>query len=330
MQKILITGATGMLGAQILRALLPDGQPIRAVKRANSRMDLVSDVAHQVEWVEADVTDVEALEVALEGVTQIIHAAAMVSFDRRDAHQMEQVNVTGTANLVNLALESGQIERFVHVSSIASLGRSPEKTHLDESCWWQQSGEHSRYARTKYLAEQEVWRGQAEGLSTAIVNPAMILGRGFPQENTNRLIYQVANGLKFCPAGTTGWVDARDVAQFVRLLLHSEVEEQRFILCGENWSYRRFFDTVARELGVPPPHINVRTWMAELVWRVEWVLSRLLGRTPMVTRESARMSMRTFTYANQKSLALFGDQFAYTPIERTIHDVVATFVQSRK
>jgi dihydroflavonol-4-reductase len=327
--RILLTGATGFLGAYVLRHFLQKKYTVRATRRADSRMDLVADVADQAEWVEADVTDLVALEDALCDVTHVVHCAALVSFHPRDARRLHQINAEGTANLVNLSLEAGHIERFVHVSSIAALGRDKLRPHLDERSTWVTGKHNTRYAVSKYLGEQEVWRGQVEGLTTAIVNPAMIVGSGFWAEGTARFFTQIADGLRFCPPGRTGFVDVRDVARFIGLLLESDLSEQRYVLSGENLTYRQFFDQIAAAIDVPAPAIGVTPLLAEVAWRVEWLREKLLGGTPMVTRESARTSLGQFTYGNEKSLAAFGDQFAYTPISQTIAEMGAQFETAR-
>ncbi len=313
--KILLTGATGFVGANVLRLLVDQGISVRALKRPNSRMDLVADVAHRVEWMDMDITDV-ALEDAFEGITHICHCAAVVSFHPKDARLMHRTNVEGTAHLVNLALEKG-IQRFVHTSSIAALGRSKTLAHLDEGSKWENSPLNTRYAISKHDAEQEVWRGAAEGLHVAIVNPGMVIGPGYWHENTARFFTQIMNGLRFCPVGASGFVDVRDVAVFLVKLLQSDITNERFVLVSENCTYRQFFDAIAQELSVKPPSVTVQPWLAEVAWRVEWLKEKLTGLTPMVTRESARSSVSTFTYGNTKSLAAFPD-FRYTPVRETI------------
>lgn len=320
--KILLTGATGFLGSNVLRILLQKGYDVRALRRANSRMDLVADIAHRVEWLEMDITDI-ALEEAFEGITHVCHCAAIVSFHPRDAKRMNRINVDGTANLVNLSLDFG-IQRFVHTSSIAALGRSKERTHLDESTKWEASKLNSNYAISKYGAEQEVWRGAAEGLSVAIVNPAMVIGSGFWDENTARFFTQIKDGLKFCPVGATGFVDVRDVADFMVRLLESDIVGERFVLVSENLSYKTFFAHIAAALNVKPPSITVQPWLAEIAWRIEWLKEKIFGTKPMVTKESARSSVYRFTYGNAKSLDAFQD-FKYRKIEDTIRDAAAAF-----
>jgi dihydroflavonol-4-reductase len=302
---ILVTGGTGFLGSYLIRLLIRKGYKVRALRRPNSPMNLVADVASQVEWAEADLTDIIGLEEVMKDVSYVMHCAAMVSFHPRDVTRMMQVNVEGTANLVNLSLEMG-VKRFIHVSSIAAIGRTKERPHLDEKSKWLQSGGNSPYAISKYMGEQEAWRGHAEGLSVAIINPAIVLGSGFWDIGSAKFFKQIKDGLKFSPVGRSGFVDVRDVAQFMVHLLESEISGERFILNAENTLYRDFFRMIAAALGAKEPPITVTPFLAEVAWRVEWLKEKLLGTDPLVTKDTARNSVSTFYYNNEKSRAVFG------------------------
>ena len=324
--KVLITGGTGFVGSYLLRLLVREGWRVRALRRSASPMHLVQEVADQVEWAEADVTDVGALEDAFEGVTHVCHCAAMVSFHPRDRRRMMQVNVEGTANVVNLALDFG-VKKLVHVSSIAALGRTKERPELDEHSKWAASKRNTQYAISKYMSEQEAWRGHFEGLPTAIVNPAIVLGSGFWDTGSARFFRQVDAGLPFWPTGCSGFVDVRDVARFMLLLLEGDTVGERFILNAQNMAYRDFFSMMAHDLGKKPPSIRVAPWLGEVAWRVEWMKEKLLGMAPIVTKESARSSVSQFRYANQKSLTVPG--FAYRPVEETVRETAAQFLTSK-
>ncbi len=324
---VFVTGGTGFVGSYLLRLLVRKGWRVRASRRSNSSMDLVREVADQVEWVEADMTDVVALEEALEGVTHICHCAAMVSFHPRDVRRMMQINVEGTANLVNLALDFG-IKKFIHVSSIAAIGRTKEHSLLDEASKWTQNKTTSQYAISKHLSEQEVWRGHFEGLTTAIVNPSVILGSGFWDSGSARFFRQIDKGLAFWPIGRSGFVDVRDVAAFMLGLLENESNGERYILNAQNTPYRDFFQLLAKSLGAKPPSIKVTPLLAEIAWRVEWLKEKLLGFPPVVTQESARASVSQFSYSNQKSLTAPG--FSYQPLERTIEATAAQYLEAKQ
>ncbi|MBV6439486.1 MAG: GDP-L-fucose synthase [Saprospiraceae bacterium] len=324
---VLVTGGTGFLGSYLVRLLVKNGYKVRALRRRESPMDLVQEAADQVEWAEAGVTDVVALEDTFRGVTHVMHCAAISSFHPKDAQRLKNINVDGTRNMVNLALDFG-IQKFIHVSSIAAFGRAKERPRLDETSKWVQSKSNTRYAVSKYLSEQEVWRAHAEGLPVAIVNPSVILGSGFWDAGSPRFFSQIDQGLKFWPVGRGGFVDARDVAQFMLYLLESDISGERYILNAQNASFKELFELIAIALGTKPPPIKVTPLLAEVAWRVEWLKEKLLGMEPVVTKESARNSVSSFYYENAKSLSVFN--FKYRSLEETVRETALQFLEAKK
>jgi nucleoside-diphosphate-sugar epimerase len=260
-------------------------------------------------------------------VQQVYHCAAIVSFQEADRRRLHRVNVEGTANVVNLALDLG-VERLVHVSSIAAIGRRPNETHVDERTAWADDDWNSPYAVSKHRAELEVWRGMAEGLNAAIVNPANVLGSGHWQgrTGTGQIFHNIWRGLRFYPLGTTGFVDVRDVARFMALLMDSGTCGERYILSAENLPFRQVFDQIADTLGVRRPGMAATPLLRELAWRAAWLSSKLTGSAPLITKQTARSSARTFHYDNRKSLTDF--PFEYTPIAQTIRETGAQFLRS--
>src|SRR5690606_4402136 len=206
---ILVTGATGFLGATLVRRLVAEGAPVRILRRSSSALDLLGDAAGAVAHFEGDVTDWASVRAAVEGARQVYHAAAFVGFGgRKDREALMAVNVGGTANVVDAAREAG-VERLVHVSSIAALGRTPPPGGiLDETAEWRPSKANTAYAVSKHLAEREAQRAVAEGLDAVTVNPALIFGPGRPGDNTMRIAEKLRDGrLPAVPAGGTCVVD---------------------------------------------------------------------------------------------------------------------------
>jgi len=313
---IFITGGTGFLGSYLLRYLVNQGnQPIRALKRTNSSMALVEEVKDQVEWVEGDILDYYALEEAMQGVTKIYHCAAVVSYDPSEQDWLYQVNVEGTSNVVNLALDLG-VEKMLHISSIAALGRSKKSNRLDEQAEWQGDKGQSHYSVSKYLAEMEVWRGIAEGLNAAMINPSVILGSGFWNQGTGKMFMNGWNNFKFYPQGGTGFVDVRDVARSAIQLMESGITAERFIINGVNWSYQEQMNLIAAALDKKAPSIKVTPLIQEIAWRGAWLEGKLLGKKPFITKETARMSAKRYYYDHQKSIEQLGVN--YTPMQKTI------------
>ncbi|MEL7020815.1 MAG: NAD-dependent epimerase/dehydratase family protein [Bacteroidota bacterium] len=325
--QIFVTGGTGFLGAYLLRDLLAQGYTrIRALKRKNSPMALVTDFQDRIEWVEGGLLDFYTIEDALQGVEQLYHCAAIVSYDPREAGKMLRTNEEGTANLVNAALYQ-KVGRLIHVSSIAAIGRNKSSNTLTERNLWERNEFNTNYAISKYKSEMQVWRAMAEGLNAAIVNPSIILGSGFWDKGPAAFFKRVWDGLRFYPPGATGFVDVRDVTRFMIQLMNSDISNERYILSGTNESYLNVFTTIAQALEQPAPSIRANRWMRGLVWRLEWLRTKLSGQRPLITRETAHSAARTWYFDNQKSLSVFSD-FQYTPIEKTISQTAAQFEQA--
>ncbi len=326
MSKILVTGGTGFLGAYLLRYLVEQGETVRALRRPTSSMKLVEAIETQVEWVEGDVLDVFSLESAMEGIERVYHCAAMVSFDAREAEMMKKINVDGTANVVNTALQYG-VKRFLHVSSIAAIGRNKETAQVNEKVMFVRNPMNTNYAISKFLGEQEAWRGNAEGLETVIVNPSVIIGSGFWDNGTGGFFHQIQNNLKFYPTGITGFVDVRDVAKAMVLLMNSSISEERFLLNSENLKYKTFLNWIAEDLEKNQPNIQVTKFIQEMAWRVAWVKSKLTGKKPFLTRETARNASHQFYYENDKFLKVFPD-FQFRTMRETTRETALLFKQS--
>lgn len=322
---ILVTGGTGFIGAYLLQHLCDRGYTaIKALKRPHSPMDLVKHLT-QVEWIDGDLLDMPLLEDLMQDAQWVFHCAAVVSFSPHDSKRMIRTNVEGTANIVNAAMYAG-IGKLVHLSSIATLGRIREQEVLNESNKWQRSRYNTTYAISKFQGEQEVWRGIAEGLNAAIVNPSTVLGSGFPGRGTSGFFELAAKGFPYYGAGLTGWVDVRDVARFMLLLMESPRSEVRYVLNSENLSYKEVLTAMAQEMGQKAPTTKVTPLLREVAWRMAALQSKLTGKKPFITKETARMAGRSFYYDAQKSIEDFG--FQYIPIRQSISETCAILRQS--
>ncbi len=327
-KHILVTGGTGLVGSYLLRYLLDQGyHHIRATKRKDSSMDLVNEVQDQIEWVDCDILDIIGLEDCMQGIQQVYHSAAVVSFLPAQRGLMKQVNVEGTANIVNTALHAG-VEKLVHVSSIAAIGRKKLGETISEDSKWERSPFNTKYAISKYLAEQEIWRGIAEGLNAAIINPSMILGAGRWEEGPQKFFKLVWDGLSLYPAGANGFVDVRDVVKMMVQLMESDFSARRFIASSENLSYRHLTERIARHLGKKPPTRAMSYFLTEALWRWEWLKAKFSGKPPSITKETARHTSRTFYYDHSRSREELN--FEYLPIDKTIGDIAPAFLEATR
>ena len=322
----LVTGGNGLVGSHLIRELLSRGEKVRATRRKSSDISNLSDINHQVEWVEADVLDVPALEKAFEGVTHVYHCAAIVSYVKKDRGRMMENNVQGTANMVNLALDM-EVKKFCQVSSIAAIGRSGKEKVITENREWEKNRLTTGYAISKHKSEMEAWRGAAEGLDILVVNPSIVLGKGSYDKGTGRFFRVVDKGLKIYPTGMTGWVGAKDLARIIVELMRSDVKNERFLISAENLRYKEVFDMIAQALNKKPPSIKLTKFLSEMAWRVEKVISPLLGREPRGTKETVRTSMSSFKYDDAKLRAVIDPK--YTPMKKVIGEMAKDYLKRK-
>jgi nucleoside-diphosphate-sugar epimerase len=332
---ILVTGGTGLVGSHLLFDLCKLNKQVRAIKRENSTIDNVKKVfsyyannapelLKNIEWVNADLLDVNSLEQAMEGITTVYHCAAMVSFDSKKQTELMQVNIEGTANLVNAALAK-HIKKICHVSSIATIGMAENGMDATEDLFWKSSAENSNYAISKYGAEREVWRASAEGLDVLIVNPSLIIGAGNWQQSSSNLFNNGYKGIKFYTAGTTGFIDVRDVTALMIKLMNSEQKNERFILNSENKSYKAFFDCMHEAFNKPKPNIKARKFLSHFAWLMETVRCAITNNTPLITKETARAANTISNYSNGKIMQVF-PEYKFIPVNQSIKDTCKLFL----
>jgi dihydroflavonol-4-reductase len=324
--KILVTGGTGFLGAYIIKELVEKGYAVKAIRRERSKMPfyIPSSVLEKVEWIEGDILDVIFLDEAMKDVDTVIHAAAVVSFSPKNRHEMYQVNVEGTANVVNIALENN-IRRLVYISSVAALGRTLQGQSVTESSKWENSKANTHYAKSKHRAELEVWRAIGEGLDAVILNPATILGYGDWNTGSSAIFKSVYNGFDWYSPGKNGFVAVEDVAAATVALMESGITEQRFIVAGDNWTFKQLLDTMAEGFGKPKPGKQTTPSLMGIAWRWEKLKSFFTGQSPVLTKESAKVAHSNTTFENDKLLETLPD-FRFTPLDESIRSACEKYL----
>jgi nucleoside-diphosphate-sugar epimerase len=210
---------------------------------------------------------------------------------------------------------------------VAALGRRSGGELIDEKTAWQYDPLAPRYSYSKFQAEREIWRGQAEGLSVAAVYPSLIFGSGWWKAGTNQLFAHADRELPFYPPGATGMVDVRDVARAILLLMNRDRDGDRFLLNGENISYQALLQQMAAVLGRQAPRRPFRQWQARLLLWAETLRSKLTGRTPLITAETIRNSFQRYGYNNQRSREELG--LAYIPAAETLAETAAQYLASK-
>ncbi len=332
---IFVTGGTGLVGSHLLVKLSNSDHQIIALKRNTSDLQLVKKIFNlyagssakqwdNIRWVDGDLNDVVFLEEILQGVTEVYHCAGLVSFHPAFRKEIYQVNINGTMHLVNASLQAG-VQKFCHVSSVAALGSADHPNLINEQTLWKNTGRNSVYGISKYGAELEVWRAMAEGLNVTIVNPSVILGPGDWKNGSAELFSLVWRGLPFYTLGTKGFVDVRDVADAMILLMKNNHFGQRYVLSSENLSFLQLFSLIAKAIHRDPPRWEAKPWMGALTWRSLQLMGWITGKKPAITRETVRTANSHSSYSAKK---IMNDlNFKFMPIEQSIQDIGKIFLK---
>ncbi|MBM3445426.1 MAG: NAD-dependent epimerase/dehydratase family protein [Bacteroidetes bacterium] len=326
MEKIFITGASGLLGSYLIRDLLkqPSVQLVCIYRKQKSNL-LTEEELSSISWVQGDILDVDCLMEAMQGCKKVYHCAGLVSFNPSKANELMKINVEGTANVVNTAIECG-VEKFIHVSSVAAIGRKRNNQTVHESLTWDEASNPSVYGKSKYLGEMEVWRGIGEGLNAVIVNPVIILGKGDWNDGSCATFKNAYNEFPWYTEGISGFVDAADVSKAMIGLMESEISGERYIVSAENLSYRSFFEMMADGFLKKRPHIKVSPLLAAIVWRLVKVKSMITGEEPLLTKETAETAQQKVYFDHSKLVSALPG-FRFTPVAQTIQEACSYYLR---
>ena len=320
---ILVTGGSGLLGTELITQLLAQNKKVTAIYNKTALPNFNSPL---LTTFKCDILDVVGLqEVMQQGIKQIYHCAALVSFNPKRKKDLFKINIEGTANIVNAGLDAG-VTKLVHVSSVAALGLLKENEPINETIAWTEQANYSNYGESKYLGELEVWRGIGEGLSAVMVNPTIILGAGDWDGGSSKIFKSVYDEFPWYSDGINGFVDVRDVATIMIQLMDSDITAERFIISAENKSYQDIFTLIANAFHKKVPAKKVTPFLAKIVWRLEAFKSRFTGQEPLLTKETAASALAK-TYFDNSKLIKYLPQFTYRSIQQTIIQTVGVFQQ---
>jgi dihydroflavonol-4-reductase len=323
---ILVTGATGLIGSFIVKELVKNGDQVRIIKREKSDLSLISELLPLVEVFEGDILDISSLNQAFQNVDTVIHAAGYISFNNREYKKLHLVNVEGTANLINASL-SFPIKHFIHLSSVAAIGKKKGESEIFEDLKWDDNNVSS-YAKSKYYGELEVWRGASEGLKVNILNPSVVLGPGSWKNGSTQIFKYIWDRKPFYTNGNVNYVDVRDVSAAVVNLLNNGSNNERFILNGGTTSFKNLFTKIAGAFNKPTPSIRIsRNTLFSLAF-LERVRTFFLNSDPVVTKDTAASAFSDSIYLNKKAKENL--KITFKDLDETILWVCEELVQKYK
>ncbi|HYM93569.1 MAG TPA: NAD-dependent epimerase/dehydratase family protein [Chitinophagaceae bacterium] len=282
--KILVTGASGYIGNKLVRVLATKGHQVNAFVRSSSSKKLLQHF--NISIFEGDILDEDSLAKAMNGCEQVYHTAGMVKFWSKDPTLFYQQNVGGTNNVLKTALQSG-VKKLVYTSTCGVW--SPCDDHLYTENDPSVSSFNNDYDLSKYLAEKAVREYSCKGLFTVVVNPPRVYGPGQHRYSSaiNRFICQLLNN-KISPLlwrletkANYAFVD--DVVNGHILAMENGLGGERYILGGENISYKKFIETVISLsrtknifIRIPTPFLKAWSW-------IELMRSKMNGHDPLMT-----------------------------------------------
>lgn len=332
---ILVTGATGLLGSHVVVDYLRKGETVRALYRFEERkknvrkllehycVDEADDLFNQIDWFKGDVLNLSDLKDAFEGVDRVVHCAALVSFQKSDFYKLWEINREGTANMVNVALDSG-VKHFLHVSSTAAVGTDGQQPDglKRETNHWNANEIASTYSYTKFSAEKEIWRGIEEGLNAVIVNPSVMFGPGSWNESSLTIFRTISNGFNYYSLGGNAFVDVRDVSKVIVRLQTENVVNERYLVTGHNVSFKELFELMAFYMKRQAPNKKATRFLTYLAWIASSIQSFFTGKEATLTKDSIRSAMGTSRYSTEKLRNKY-PEFEFTPLAETIQETIA-------
>ena len=333
---VLVTGATGILGRVIVLDLLQKGKNVRAVKRKSSNLEDVKnsyrfytdqpeEFFNKIEWIEADFEDISSLENILIGVDEVYHCAAKVSFHPKDRQEMYHTNLNGTRNLL-YAAQTSSVKKFCFISSTAVLDGLNEEGEIDEDSNYNPKLGHSSYSKSKHFSEMEVWRSSAEGLSTVIVNPGVIIGSGNWNSSSGEL-FKTFEKFPYAMSGSSSYVDVRDVANISIQLMEKNVFGERFILISENKKFAEVANFVRKKLGKSPAKVLSKS-VLKLGYFVNLLLGWLISPLKIITKINVETVTSNYILSNKK----IREELNYTfiPVEESLDFHLKNYISDHK
>ena len=325
--QVTVTGATGLLGANLAIELLRQGYAVRGTRRSTSRTGHLK--AYPIEWFQADIDDTDALANAFSGSELVFHCAAKTGGSRRVTEALAQANVEGTRSVLEAVRRCG-VSRLVHCSTIAACAVSEDGRPVTEDApHWNldRFGMADGYALTKRKSQELVLEAVRAGLDAVVVNPAYMLGPLDSGPGSGRLVLDVIyRRIPGYTAGRNNFVDVRDVSRGMILAAERGRRGECYILGGENLSYRDLFDRITRIAGVPPIRRPMPKVFAVMAGWYGDQKERLTGREVLMNSVGVAWAYQRGTlYSSEKAKSELG--YRSGSIDRALADAIAWFQQ---
>jgi dihydroflavonol-4-reductase len=312
--KWLVTGATGLVGNNVVRQLVARGDKVRALARATSDPRALEGLP--VEVVCGDVLQQDSIHGALAGVDCVVHAAAIVHIGWKMAQEQRTINVEGTRNIAVAARKFGT--KLIHVSTIDALGVDPQGRPVDENST-APCPVLCPYVVTKRDSERIVQEQTDDGLCATIVNPGFMVGPWDWKPSSGQMLLEVAKGRTLlAPPGSNSYCDVRDVAAAIIEAGKKEKMAKRYILAGPSLSYFDAWKIFAEVTGGRPPLRQARKPVIRLVGGIADFFGWIRNKEGKVNSAATEMSLLTKNYSSEKAQRELG--YRCRPLDQSAKD----------
>ncbi len=328
MDTAFVTGGTGFVGANLIRLLLEKGLRVRALVRRESNRGNLSGL--DIETVVGDLRDPASLKAACKDSRYVFHVAADYRIWVPDPAEMNAVNVEGTVNVLEAA-EAAGVERIVHCSSVAAV--KPPKAASDEpsdenSHYKDESEIIGAYKKSKWLSELAALEKAKKGLPVVVVNPAAPIGPyDIKPTPTGKIVVDFLNGRlpSYIDTGLN-IVHVRDVAMGHYLAAQKGRIGERYILGGENLTFKAILDILSEVTGLPAPRFKTPYSVALLFGALDSARAKLLGGEPIAPLDAVRMARYKMYFDSSKAIKELG--LPQTSAKTALRDAVEWFCKN--
>lgn len=322
--KVLVTGASGFFGQQLVPALLTAGHDVTTFGRSSS---IAAFSMLPIRHIRGDINNIDSMKTAFVGIDVIIHMAGLVSYRRADYNKLYQSNVVGSRNVMEAALQTTGLQRVVHLSSIAGMGIPAPGTIGDETLEYNLEGRDLHYCDTKHESEVEVLKFAERGLPIVVLSPGITFGEGDTHPHHFTIFKSMARGgLLGYPRGGVMFSDIQDVVQVCINAMTMGRTGERYVTGSENVTFRDAALALSRVIGCKPPSFAIPGAVSEWAGLLCEAIFPVFGRSPVLTWQSAWLSQRNIFFSSDKAVRELA--LHQTPFEETIRRTAAYYMSN--
>lgn len=324
-KKILVTGADGLLGSNLVRELLDRGYKVKAFIQPGRKVNTLDGLA--IEKFEGNLLDKNSVREAMKDCDIVIHAAASTSVWPVRQEIIRKVNIEGSGNVAECAMEK-QIEKMVYVGTASTFGFGPMENPGTEKNGYISDKYGMDYMDSKFEAHKKMLDHASKGLNVSIVNPTFMIGAFDSGPSSGAMIIALYKGK--VPGFTNGgrnYIYVKDAAKGIANAITMGRKGESYIIGNENLSYKDAFEKIAAALGVKAPSRRVPDWFMLTYGRCSSFFAKIRGKTPAVSHNLAMIGIDKHYFSAKKAIEEL--KLPQTPIEVAVKEAADWFRENK-